>query len=94
MGIGTGLSFAHGPVLTRTLATIRSQDAADAVGALVTSAQLGLLTGVAVFGAVFLGHGSGVDASADALWVTCLALAGAALCGAIVGLVIPVGHLR
>lgn len=59
----------------------------------MTSAQLGLLTGVAVL-AVFLGHGSGVDASADALWVTCLALACAALCGAIVGLVIPVGHLR
>lgn len=94
VGVGTGLSFAYSPVLTRTLATIRPQDAADASGVLVTSAQLGMLTGVAVFGAIFLGHGPGVDASADALWATCLALAGAALCGAIVGLVIRVGHLR
>ncbi|MGY0061819.1 MFS transporter [Streptomyces sp. LZ34] len=94
VGIGMGLALAYSPVLTRTLATIRPQDAADASGVLVTSAQLGLLTGVAVFGAVFLGHGPGVDASADALWVTCLALAGAALCGAIVGLVIRVRYLR
>ncbi|MDX3224258.1 MFS transporter [Streptomyces sp. ME19-01-6] len=94
VGVGTGLSFAYSPVLTRTLATVRPQDAADASGVLVTSTQLGLLTGVAVFGAVFLGHGPGADASADALWVTCLALAGAALCGAIVGLVIRVRYLR
>ncbi|MFD8377553.1 MFS transporter [Streptomyces sp. NPDC059679] len=94
VGVGMGLAFAYSPVLTRTLATVRPQDAADASGVLVTSAQLGLLSGVAVFGAVFLGHGSGVDASADALWVSCLALAGAALCGAIVGLVIRVRYLR
>ncbi|ADI10262.1 transmembrane transport protein [Streptomyces bingchenggensis BCW-1] len=94
VGVGMGLAFAYSPVLTRTLATVRPQDAADASGVLVTSAQLGLLCGVAVFGAVFLGHGPGVDASADALWVSCLALAGAALCGAIVGLVIRVRYLR
>ncbi|MFK4266517.1 MFS transporter [Streptomyces milbemycinicus] len=94
VGVGMGLAFAYSPVLTRTLATVRPQDAADASGVLVTSAQLGLLSGVAVFGAVFLGHGPDVDASADALWVSCLALAGAALCGAIVGLVIRVRYLR
>ncbi|MES4901929.1 MULTISPECIES: MFS transporter [unclassified Streptomyces] len=94
VGVGMGLAFAYSPVLTRTLATVRPQDAADASGVLVTSAQLGLLTGVAVFGAVFLGQVTGVDASADALWVTCLALAGAALCGAIVGLVMRVRNLR
>lgn len=54
--VGVGLAFAYSTVLTRTLATVRQQDAADASGVLVTSAQLGLLTGVAVFGAVFLGY--------------------------------------
>ncbi|GAA0944113.1 MULTISPECIES: MFS transporter [Streptomyces violaceusniger group] len=95
---GAGLSFAYSPLLTRTLATVRRQDAADASGVLVTAAQLGLLTGVAVFGAVFLGAADdtvpSAGASADALWVTCVALAGAALCGALMSLVRRVGHLR
>nr|WP_247615958.1 MFS transporter [Streptomyces sp. MK37H] len=95
---GAGLSFAYSPLLTRTLATVRQQDAADASGVLVTAAQLGLLTGVAVFGAVFLGAADdtvpSAGASADALWVTCVALAGAALCGALMSLVRRVGHLR
>ncbi|WP_413799246.1 MFS transporter [Streptomyces iranensis] len=95
---GAGLSLAYSPLLTRTLATVRQQDAADASGVLVTAAQLGLLTGVAVFGAVFLSVADGTvpsaGASADALWVTCVALAGAALCGALMSLVRRVGHLR
>ncbi|GAA2337638.1 MFS transporter [Streptomyces cuspidosporus] len=94
LGVGAGLSLAYSPVLTRTLATVKPQDAADASGVLVTSLQLGLLTGVAVFGAVFLGRATGVGASADALWVTCLALTGTALCGAIAGLVRRVRYLR
>ncbi|MGV9850064.1 MFS transporter [Streptomyces sp. NPDC003442] len=95
---GAGLSLAYSPLLTRTLATVRQQDAADASGVLVTAAQLGLLTGVAVFGAVFLGAADdtvpSAGASAEALWVTCVALAGAALCGALMSLVRRVGHLR
>ncbi|WP_432252204.1 MFS transporter [Streptomyces sp. HNM1019] len=95
---GAGLSLAYSPLLTRTLATVRQQDAADASGVLVTAAQLGLLTGVAVFGAVFLGTADdtvpSAGASADALWVTCVALAGAALCGALMSLVRRLGHLR
>ncbi|MCG0288294.1 MFS transporter [Streptomyces sp. PSAA01] len=95
---GAGLSFAYSPLLTRTLTTVRQQDAADASGVLVTAAQLGLLTGVAVFGAVFLGATDGtvpsVGASAGALWVTCVALAGAALCGVLMSLVRRVGNLR
>ncbi|OMI38343.1 MFS transporter [Streptomyces sparsogenes] len=94
LGVGAGLSLAYSPVLTRTLATVKPQDAADASGVLVTSLQLGLLTGVAVFGAVFLGRTTGAGASADALWVTCLALTGTALCGAIAGLVRRVRYLR
>ncbi|MEU7239383.1 MFS transporter [Streptomyces sparsogenes] len=94
LGVGAGLSLAYSPVLTRTLATVEPRDAADASGVLVTSLQLGMLTGVAVFGAVFLGRATGVGASADALWVTCLALTGTALCGAIAGLVRRVRYLR
>ncbi|KUL46321.1 hypothetical protein ADL28_35635 [Streptomyces violaceusniger] len=64
----------------------------------MTAAQLGLLTGVAVFGAVFLGATDGTvpsaGASADALWVTCVALAGAVLCGVLMSLVRRVGNLR
>lgn len=86
------------PLFTRALATVRQQDAADGGGVLVTAAQLGLLTGVAVFGAVFLGAEDGTvpgaGASTDALWVTCVALAGAALCGALMSPVRRVGNLR
>lgn len=83
-GIGSGLGLAYSPTLTGALATVRREDAADASGVLVTSAQLGLLAGVAVFGAVFLEQvsGPGAGPSADAFRVTCLALSGAALCGA------------
>ncbi|MEU8823347.1 MFS transporter [Streptomyces sp. NPDC048636] len=97
-GVGAGLSLAYGPVLTRTLATVRQQDAADASGVLVTAAQLGLLSGVAVFGTVFLnaaeGGAPGARASADALWVTCVALAAAAACGTLLSLVRRLRHLR
>ncbi|WP_432015690.1 MFS transporter [Streptomyces cucumeris] len=97
-GTGAGLSLAYGPVLTRTLATVRQQDAADASGVLVTAAQLGLLSGVAVFGTVFLtaveGSAPGAHASADALWVTCVALAATAACGTLLGLARRVRHLR
>lgn len=88
----------YSPLLTRTLATVRQQDAADASGVPVTVAQLGLLIGVVVFGAVFLGAADGTvpsaGSSADALWVTCVALAGAALCGVLMSLVRRVGNLR
>ncbi|TGB09217.1 MFS transporter [Streptomyces palmae] len=88
LGVGAGLSLAYSPMLTRTLATVRKEDAADASGVLVTSAQLGMLMGVAAFGALFLGRlaGPGAAASAEAMWVTSLALSGAALAGAAVRL--------
>ncbi len=80
------------------LATVRQRDAADAGGVPVTAAQLALLIGVAVFGAVFLGAVDGTvpsaDGSADALRVTCVALAGAAPRGALMSLSRRVGNLR
>ncbi|MFE7119278.1 MFS transporter [Streptomyces sp. NPDC057654] len=88
-GVGLGIGGAYSPTLTRALAAIRREDAADASGVLVTTAQLGLLAGVAVFGAVFLGGagaGSGARSSAYALWATALALAGTAVAAAGAGL--------
>ncbi|MBR8641625.1 MFS transporter [Streptomyces tuirus] len=53
-GVGVGLALAFGPTLTRALATVRPQDAADASGLLATVTQLGQLIGVAAFGTLFL----------------------------------------
>ncbi|MDJ1130399.1 MFS transporter [Streptomyces iconiensis] len=87
--LGMGLSLAFNPVLTRTLGGIRQSEAADASGLLVTTAQLGLLLGVAVFGALFLQRVDGAApapaASAGAATATCAVLAAAALAGGLVG---------
>ncbi|MDT3396999.1 hypothetical protein RKE29_10125 [Streptomyces sp. B1866] len=89
-GIGAGLALAYSPLLTRTLASVRREDAADASGVLVTTTQLGLLIGVAAFGALFLGQAHGASParteSADAVWVTCLALAATAVAAVAAGL--------
>ncbi|MFF5763231.1 MFS transporter [Streptomyces tanashiensis] len=86
--VGAGISLAFSPALTGALATVRPEDAADASGLLATVTQLGQLVGVAAFGTVFLGRyaGSGAQNSADALWLTVLALAAASLVGAVAGL--------
>ncbi|MGW7369269.1 MFS transporter [Streptomyces sp. NPDC054841] len=88
-GVGTGLSLAFSPALTGALATVRQADAADASGLLATVTQLGQLLGVATFGTLFLNRLTAprVQASADALWVCALALAAAAILGAMAGLV-------
>ncbi|MBC9716258.1 MFS transporter [Streptomyces sp. TRM66268-LWL] len=86
--VGTGMSVAYSPTFTRALATVRPEDAADASGLLATVLQLGQLSGVAVFGAVFLSHDAVTAAgSADAFLVTAFALAAAAFLGAVSGLV-------
>ncbi|ORT61984.1 MFS transporter [Streptomyces sp. CB03238] len=87
--LGAGLSLAFSPVLTRALATVRQEDAADASGLLATVTQLGQLIGVATFGTLFLSslNAPGAYASADALWVCALALAAASIVGATAGLV-------
>ncbi|MCX5390667.1 MFS transporter [Streptomyces sp. NBC_00094] len=86
-GLGAGIALAFSPALTGALATVRPEDAADAGGLLATVTQLGQLVGVAAFGTLFLGRltGPGAQASADALWATTLALAAAALVGAVAG---------
>ncbi|MEV0115926.1 MFS transporter [Streptomyces sp. NPDC050844] len=92
VGIGVGLALGFSPTLTRALSTVRPEDAADASGLLSTVAQLGQLTGVAAFGALFLNRlesqgAPGAYSSADALLVCSYALAGAAALGAVSGLV-------
>ncbi|MET9672923.1 MFS transporter [Streptomyces sp. NPDC006482] len=86
-GLGAGIALAFSPALTGALATVRPEDAADAGGLLATVTQLGQLVGVAAFGTLFLGRltGPGAQPSADALWATTLALAAAALVGAVAG---------
>ncbi|MFH9068231.1 MFS transporter [Streptomyces alboflavus] len=92
VGGGVGLALGFSPTLTRALATVRPEDAADASGLLATVTQLGQLTGVAVFGAIFLARiesqgAPGAYSSADALLVSFYALAAAAALGAVSGLV-------
>ncbi|CCB74338.1 MULTISPECIES: MFS transporter [Streptomycetaceae] len=79
--LGLGMGGAYSPTLTRALATVRTEDAADASGLLVTVTQLGQLIGVATFGSLYLElapgtgtHGAAAG-SAHALAVTTVALA-------------------
>jgi len=91
-GVGAGLALSFSPTLTKALATVRPEDAADASGLLATVTQLGQLIGVAAFGALFLNRleslgASGAYTSADALLVCMYALAATAAMGAVSGLV-------
>ncbi|MFD3618197.1 MFS transporter [Streptomyces sp. NPDC058676] len=92
-GVGVGLALAFSPTLTRALATVPAENAADASGLLATVTQLGQLTGVAVFGTLFLNRleslgGSEAYTSAEALLACMFALAGTAAVGAVSGLVL------
>ncbi|MCD7439869.1 MFS transporter [Streptomyces lincolnensis] len=92
-GVGVGLALAFSPTLTRALATVPPEHAADASGLLATVTQLGQLIGVAVFGTLFLNRleslgASGAYTSAEALSVCVFALAGTAAVGAVSGLVL------
>lgn len=93
VGVGAGLALAFSPTLTRALATVRPEDAADASGLLATVTQLGQLIGVASFGTLFLNRveSAGVlrsYTSAEAFSVCAWALASAAVAGAVSGLVL------
>ncbi|NUK02078.1 hypothetical protein HRW23_19625 [Streptomyces lunaelactis] len=81
--------FAVGGVGRQDGATVRQEDAADAGGLLVTVTQLGQVIGVAAFGTLFLNRltAPGSKGSADALWVSVLALAAASILGSVAGLV-------
>lgn len=92
-GVGVGIALGFSPTLTRALATVRPEDAADASGLLATVAQLGQLTGVAAFGTLFLNRleslgAPGAYTSAEALLACMFALAGTAAVGAVSGLVL------
>ncbi|MGI5454758.1 MFS transporter [Streptomyces sp. CA-249302] len=92
-GVGVGIALGFSPTLTRALATVRPEDAADASGLLATVAQLGQLTGVAAFGTLFLNRleslgGPEAYTSAEALLACMFALAGTAAAGAVSGLVL------
>jgi hypothetical protein len=91
-GVGAGLALAFSPTLTRALATVRPEDAADASGLLATVTQIGQLLGVAVFGTLFLNRleslgGPEAYTSAEALLMCMFALAATAAVGAVSGLV-------
>ncbi|MFC3578080.1 MFS transporter [Streptomyces yaanensis] len=91
-GVGAGLALSFSPTLTRALATVRPEDAADASGLLATVTQLGQLIGVAVFGTLFLNRleslgAPGAYTSSDALLACMYALAATATLGAVSGLV-------
>jgi MFS family permease len=92
-GVGAGLALALSPTLTRALAGVRPEDAADASGLLATVTQLGQLIGVAAFGTLFLDRleslgGLRAYTSAEALLTCMLALAATAAAGAVSGLVL------
>ncbi|MFF4830418.1 MFS transporter [Streptomyces sp. NPDC001315] len=92
-GVGTGLALAFSPTLTRALATVRPEDAADASGLLATVTQLGQLIGVAAFGTLFLNRLESLGVpeaytSAKALLACMFALAATAATGAVSGLVL------
>ncbi|MFC4503288.1 MULTISPECIES: MFS transporter [Streptomyces] len=93
LGVGAGLALAFSPTLTRALATVRPEDAADASGLLATVVQLGQLIGVAVFGTLFFNRLESLGApqaysSSEALLTCMFALAATAALGAVSGLVL------
>lgn len=87
LGVGAGLGFGYGPTLTRALGSVRPQEAADASGLLTTVTQLGMLIGIATLGTLFLNRLEATGSSAEALWVTGVALALTSMVGALGGLV-------
>lgn len=84
LGLALGLAFS--PVLTVALGRVPVADAADASGVLVTSAQLGLVVGVATVGTLYLSlvDGPGAAASGHAVAVTGVVLAAGSLAAAAV----------
>ncbi|MFE9097702.1 MFS transporter [Streptomyces sp. NPDC007264] len=92
VGVGAGLALSVSPTLTRALATVRPEDAADAGGLLATVTQLGQLIGVALFGTLFFNRleslgAPGAYTSSEALLACMYALAATAVLGAVSGLV-------
>ncbi|TDC72842.1 MFS transporter [Streptomyces hainanensis] len=76
---GAGLALAYSPTLTAALARVRPEDAADASGITMMTTQLGMLTGVAAVGTLYLDR---LD-----LWPPMVALAAVAATAAAAGAV-------
>src|SRR5205823_11845000 len=82
---GFGQGMAASPILTVALSRVAPQDAPDASGVLTTVIQLGLGTGVATFGSLFLteavvpGPHPTASAMALTLWLIVAALVACAI---------------
>ena len=96
---GSGMAAAFAPLMTRVLSRVPVAIAADASGVVVTVNQLGIVTGIATFGSLYLnlagrlpGHLSSAFAlsSAHAYLTTSVALAGLG----VVGVLLAVAHVR
>ncbi|MFF2811855.1 MFS transporter [Streptomyces sp. NPDC058000] len=85
--LGAGFGFAHSANLAAALASVRTEDAADASGLVVTVNQVGLLLGTSLFGTLFLNRlaAEGPGGASRALWGSVLALSGVAALGGLVG---------
>jgi MFS family permease len=88
---GGGMAAAFGPLMTRVLARVPVAMAADASGVVVTVNQLGIVTGIATFGTLYLNLAGRLPvhalaaftlSSAHAYLATSAALAGLAVLGA------------
>jgi len=98
---GAGMAAAFSPLMTRVLSRVPVAIAADASGVVVTVNQLGIVTGVATFGTLYLNlagrlpsslgaSGAFAISSSNAYLATSIALAVLGVLGAILAL----AHLR
>ena len=98
---GAGMAGAFGPLMTRVLSRVPVAIAADASGVVVTVNQLGIVTGVATFGTLYLnlagrlpgslgGSSAFAISSANAYLATSIALAALGLLGGF----LAVAHVR
>ncbi len=82
---GAACALAYSPTLTRSLGSVRPEDAPDASGVTAMMTQLGMLVGVATFGTLYLHRSESAGSSADGLWATTVALAVTAVVGVAAG---------
>jgi len=96
---GGGMAAAFGPLMTRVLAWVPVAIAADASGVVVTVNQLGIVTGIATFGTLYLNLAGRLPlrpsaaftlSSAHAYLATSSALAGLA----VLGIALALAHVR
>ncbi|MEU4346186.1 MFS transporter [Streptomyces sp. NPDC023838] len=92
--VGIGMGYITSPLLTVSLAKVEPADVADASGVMTTSAQIAQVLGIAVYGSVYLGAvgNHSANASAHAISVTAMLVAGGALAGGLVSLKLPSKH--